>query len=152
MKFSTLALMVCLVPVTVASAYDPVGKRDPFKPALRAVKERRPGPLEAFDLDVLHLVAVVVGTSRPLAMVETPTGVQYVILVGTQIGRNQGRVIRITKDRVIIREKHYDRNRRLLVGQLSEMRIEKKSKQLGADIRNRNHPWATIRRGASPGL
>lgn len=144
MSFVIYTLVVCLAPPLFGASYDPVGKRDPFKPVCLPETVRKQGPLEKFELDRLRLVAVIAGTSRPLAMVESPDGVQYVVLVGTPIGRNQGRVSRITKDRVLISEKIYDPAERRPVRHKAELKIEKESKSLHPGKRDEAHPWATL--------
>ena len=144
MKCTVITLVVCLAPGIFASSYNPVGKRDPFKPAISRPRVQPRGPLEQFDLDRLNLVAVIAGTPRPLALVEAPDGTQYAILVGTPIGRNQGRVIRITKDRVIVSEKVYDQARRKLARHRTVLTIEKDSEPAGTQ--GEKDPWATLRR------
>jgi type IV pilus assembly protein PilP len=144
MSFVIFALVVCLAPPLPGATYNPVGKRDPFKPVCKPEKVRKLGPLEKFELDRLRLVAVIDGTSQPLAMVESPDGVQYVVLIGTPIGRNQGRVSRITKGRVVISEKIFNTTERRLVKHQAELKIEKDSKSLDPGKRDEAHPWATL--------
>lgn len=93
-------------------AYDPTGKRDPFRSfvldeaARRSEHER--GPLEQFDLSQLTLVAVVWGTQRPRALVTDPSGRGYVVQEGTPIGKNEGQVIRISDNSLLVRETYVD--------------------------------------------
>ncbi len=62
-------------------------------------------PLEKFDFSQIKLVAVVTAASGNIAMVEDSTRKGYTIRVGTYIGKNGGRVVKIDHDRVIVREK-----------------------------------------------
>jgi type IV pilus assembly protein PilP len=93
-------------------AYDAVGKRDPFRSFVLDEASRRAnherGPLEQFDLSQLTLVAVVWGTERPRALVTDPSGRGYVVQEGTPIGKNEGQVIRITDNTMLVRETYVD--------------------------------------------
>jgi len=101
-----------LVASSSGYSYDPTGKRDPFRSFIaeqqqaRAKEER--GPLEQFDLNQLTVVAVVWGTERPRALVEDPSGRDYVVQEGTPIGKNEGMVLRITDNSVLVRETYVD--------------------------------------------
>jgi type IV pilus assembly protein PilP len=92
--------------------YDATGKRDPFRSfvdeqKLKLAKHER-GPLEQFDLNQLTVVAVVWGTERPRALVQDPSGRGYVIQVGTPIGKNDGLVLQIGDNSVLVRETYVD--------------------------------------------
>jgi type IV pilus assembly protein PilP len=95
-----------------AYAYDAKDKRDPFRSFVDEQKEQRAkherGPLEQFDLNQLSLVAVVWGTERPRAMIEDPSGRGYVVQVGTPIGKNEGTVLAISDNTVLVRETYVD--------------------------------------------
>jgi type IV pilus assembly protein PilP len=92
--------------------YDATGKRDPFRSFVLDEAERKEnherGPLEQFDLSQLTLVAVVWGTERPRALVTDPSGRGYVVQEGTPIGKNEGEVIRISDNTVLVRETYVD--------------------------------------------
>lgn len=95
-----------------AYAYDAKEKRDPFRSFVLDEAARREnherGPLEQFDLSQLTLVAVVWGTERPRALVTDPSGRGYVVQEGTPIGKNEGQVIRITDNTLLVRETYVD--------------------------------------------
>ena len=95
-----------------AYAYDATNKRDPFRSFVLDEAARREnherGPLEQFDLSQLTLVAVVWGTERPRALVTDPSGRGYVVQEGTPIGKNEGQVIRITDNTLLVRETYVD--------------------------------------------
>jgi type IV pilus assembly protein PilP len=98
--------------------YTPVGKRDPFKSAYKDTSgkprelEGPVGPLQRFEIDQLKLVAVISGISQPRAMITLPDGKGYTVKIGTRIGKNYGRVVRIKTSEVIIAEDYRDWNGR----------------------------------------
>jgi type IV pilus assembly protein PilP len=98
----------------IADAYDPTGKRDPFRPyvtaaALAEQRQRlRLTPLQAVELSQLRLVAIAWGLKSNYAMVEDPGGTGYVLRVGTKVGPNGGRVSRITPEAVYVDESFRD--------------------------------------------
>lgn len=92
-------------------AYNPVGKRDPFRSPLDEASAQNPNqvatcsePLCQWDIDQLKLVAVVTGEANPVAMVQDPTGVGYLIHRTTRMGKLGGRVTQILHDSVIVTE------------------------------------------------
>jgi type IV pilus assembly protein PilP len=92
-------------------AYNPVGKRDPFRSPLEELSAQNPNqastctePLCQWDLDQLKLVAVVTGESNPVAMVEDPQGVGYIIHRGKRMGKLGGKVTQILRSSVIVTE------------------------------------------------
>lgn len=87
--------------------FRPEGKRDPFVPFISPSDEIQPGktPLERFDLYQLKLTGIIAGKE---AMALAPDGVVYYIKVGTPIGRHGGKVVRIKRDEVVVKEKFRD--------------------------------------------
>jgi len=92
--------------------YDPVGKRDPFKAFIEAGKKAKAvapaTPLQSFDLSALKLVGVMMLPGKKVALIEDPTGKGYHVKVGTQIGLNDGVVVDILNDEVVVEEKYLD--------------------------------------------
>lgn len=91
--------------------FSPVGKRDPFRPYLdrmvpESVMAPDPlcGPLCNWELEQLRLAAVVSGMASPLAMVEDPQGNGHNVRRGTSIGKRNGKVTEILRDRIIVTE------------------------------------------------
>ena len=82
-------------------SYVSINKRDPFRSYLADMdksSEQR-GPIsdtERFDLSQYRLTAVVSGTTSPRAMVEDPDGAGHVLKMGSKLGKNGGRVTRIS--------------------------------------------------------
>ena len=98
-------------PPETAFTYSPVGKRDPFRSFLADLEAQRENeaqrPLSAteqFDIDQYRLTALVTGTSQPKAMVEDPAGVGHTLRVGSRLGKNGGRVTRISATGVLVTE------------------------------------------------
>jgi type IV pilus assembly protein PilP len=92
--------------------YDPVGKRDPFRSfildRLKELDSASKGPLEQFDLSQLSVNGIVWQTSRQRALILDPSGQGYIIEEGDAIGKNDGRVIAIDDNVVVVREAYVD--------------------------------------------
>ncbi len=93
--------------------YDPRGKRDPFRSfeweQLRiADSEEQGGPLEQFDISQLSLVGVIWHASNARALVQDPSGMSYIVAEGARIGKNDGRVMRIDDNLMVVRETYED--------------------------------------------
>ena len=106
--------------------YSPLGKPDPFMPFFRTSvskvrrtakvkgrKAKRPAkcstPLECMDVGQLTLVGVVLEPGgESLAMAQDASGIGYILKRGTRIGYNNGKVIAIYRDKVIVREEVQD--------------------------------------------
>jgi len=93
--------------------YDPTGKRDPFRSFVwdrpdkfQAVADV--GPLGQFDLSQLEVVAVVWSTGNARALVEDPSGETYIVAEGSAIGKNQGHVLSIDDNAVVVKETYVD--------------------------------------------
>jgi len=95
-------------------AYNPVGKPDPFKPFIQLTSAKELSrsipltPLQKYEISQLKLVAIITAPEGNVAMVEDATGKGYFLKKGTGIGKNDGKVKKILKDRVIIEEVHED--------------------------------------------
>jgi Tfp pilus assembly protein PilP len=94
-------------PPAPAYAYVPFNKRDPFRP----VSERLPAPVVACDqplcryaLDELKLAGIISGTSRPVAVLESPKGKGYPVYSGTRVGKHGGVVKRVLRDAIVVAE------------------------------------------------
>ena len=88
----------------------PVLKARPKLPAVAKNRKKRTllSPLERLDLGQLKLVGIVRSPDGKKAIVEEHSGKGHVLEVGTYIGKNKGRVIRIEKDSVVIAEEITD--------------------------------------------
>ena len=125
----------------MSMGYDPVGRIDPFVPLVRdepvkvekeqvvkaaaEVKEvRQKTPLEKIEISQLRLRAIIIAASGNRALVEESTGKGYIITKGTYIGRNDGKITKILKDKVIIEEMVEDIEGKMVI-QEKEIKLPK---------------------------
>jgi type IV pilus assembly protein PilP len=92
--------------------YDPAGKPDPFRSYIKELNRLKhvsaATPLERFDLSQISVSAVIWGNKRPRALIHDPSGKGYIVSVGTPVGKNDGRIIKITDGRVLVKETYVD--------------------------------------------
>ena len=96
--------------------YDSSGRREPFK---TLVAEEIPDvpdiivtpdptllttPLQKFDVNQLKLTGIVLGGLGDYARIVAPDGKSYTINAGTLVGPNEGEVISITDNTVVVKE------------------------------------------------
>ena len=94
-------------------SYNPVGKADPFKPFIQVAPEKLRKsafltPLQKYDISQLKLVAIITIPEGNVALVEDQQGRGYFLKRGIAIGRHEGKVKAILRDRVIIEEAYSD--------------------------------------------
>ncbi len=97
----------------LAYSYDAVNRRDPFKTyfdelVLEQEEQENLTELQRFELDKLKLVAVVVGTATPMAMVEDPSGKGHTVKIGTLVGKRFGQVKHIRRGEIVVQEEFRD--------------------------------------------
>lgn len=101
-----------LEPLAVDFTYQPAGKRDPFRsyfdtydssPLIPMANEDC-GILCQYDIDQLRVTAIVSGVASPLAMVEDPDGRGHMVRRGHFVGKRNGKISEIRRDRVVITE------------------------------------------------
>jgi Tfp pilus assembly protein PilP len=87
--------------------YDSKGRRDPFLPLISKEKpERKKGvtPIESFGVEEINLLAIAWDKNKYYALIRLPDGKAYTVTEGTTLGLQGGKVQKITKDMVTIRE------------------------------------------------
>jgi Tfp pilus assembly protein PilP len=95
-------------------SYDRTGMRDPFRSFEWEEKSRAAmdladrGPLEQYDVNQLSLLAVVWNTGTARALLQDPSGKSYIVGSGTRIGKNEGRVIDIDDNLLVVKETYVD--------------------------------------------
>jgi type IV pilus assembly protein PilP len=98
----------------VEYAYNPTGKPDPFKPFIQLSPVRESSrkapltPLQRYEVSQLKLVAIISTAEGNIALVEDSAGKGFFIKKGTLIGKSDGKVISILKDKVVIEELYQD--------------------------------------------
>ena len=95
-------------------SYNSIGKRDPFRSFINTqlprggVMDLPQGPLQIHEIDQYRLRGIVWNVETPMAMVEDPEGVGYVVNMGTLIGKNWGKVTQIKPEEIVITEEFRD--------------------------------------------
>ena len=111
-----------------SESYVAEGKRDPFR-SFHSKGPEEPvvsmGPLADFDLAQLVVIGVVWNTTNPRALVADPAGRSFVLREGSSIGKNQGQVVRIREDMILVKEKFVDFEGAVSTKDV-EIRIEKR--------------------------
>ncbi len=101
--------------------YRPQGKMDPFKPF---IKKEIPGqkradlkflsPLQRYGIEQLKLIGIMASeNNKKRAIVTDPKGKSFIIMKGSLIGQNNGRVAEILEDQVIVEEKTGENSRKV---------------------------------------
>ncbi|NTU43007.1 MAG: pilus assembly protein PilP [Nitrospirales bacterium] len=92
--------------------YNAQGRRDPFAPLIAVTEKSKPRkgivPLENYEASELKVIAILWGGKGAYAVVTLPDGKSYSIKKGIKVGSAGGKVYKITKDSVIIREEVKD--------------------------------------------
>lgn len=104
-------------------SYNPIGKRDPFRSFIDNTVVTPPEggeetPLQKYEIDQYKLVGIIWGNENPIAMVEDPDGMGYFLQRDTLIGRNWGKVVRISPNDVIVAEEYRDFEGKLIVNEI----------------------------------
>jgi len=89
--------------------YDAKGKKDPFLSLVALTKQkpsRKKGatPFESYDIDEVQLLAIAKANNKYYALIQLPDKKSYTIREGMSLGLQGGKVEKITKDSVFIRE------------------------------------------------
>jgi type IV pilus assembly protein PilP len=113
-----------LIPESTYS-YNPVGKADPFRPFVdveTTVKKKEEKksvssifPLQREEVDKFKVVGIAGDQTRRIAVVEDAAKKYYPLFIGTHIGPNNGKVVEILPDRVIIEERETKKGKRIIL-------------------------------------
>lgn len=104
--------------------FDFSSKKDPFKAFLTAPKPQQkapsaiPGavsglPIQSYELSQFKVIGLIGGLKENKGMVVDPTGKAYVIREGMTIGKNNGKIIKITAQYAEVAEQYLDDNGKL---------------------------------------
>ena len=90
--------------------YNPNGRRDPFQSYRHdlTADDMIQTPLMAYELQQLSVVAVVWDASKRRALIADPRGETHVVREGSPIGKNDGLVIHIGDNIVLVKETYVD--------------------------------------------
>jgi type IV pilus assembly protein PilP len=91
--------------------YNPKGRRDPFQSYrhdLADDQDKVQTPLMAYELGQLSVVAVVWDATKRRALIADPRGETHVVKEGSPIGKNDGLVIHIGDNIVLVKETYID--------------------------------------------
>ncbi len=94
-----------------AYEYGGLNRRDPFAPLIskrEAGREKGLGPLEAYDVNEMKLIAILWSKNKYYAVFSLPDGKSYSVNEGAKVGTRNGVVAKIVKDHVVIRERVRD--------------------------------------------
>jgi type IV pilus assembly protein PilP len=120
--------------------YNAEGKTDPFEPFINVQKEEKEkkegkagaasasftkaknlqflSPLERYDIGTFRLVAIGGSNGKRVAIVEDSKGKSFSLYRNSKIGMNEGRVINILDDQVIIMEEVMDATGKITPGRV----------------------------------
>lgn len=90
-----------------------LNKRNPFRPVVSSHVKNQYAPdsrrskeiLEGYPLDSLKFVGTLKENDLIWALIKTPNGQIFRAQVGSYLGQNYGRIMRITADKIIIEER-----------------------------------------------
>ncbi len=91
--------------------YNPNGRRDPFQSYRHDLADDNDmvqTPLMAYELQQLSVVAVVWDAKKRRALIADPRGETHVVREGSPIGKNDGLVIHIGDNMVLVKETYVD--------------------------------------------
>jgi len=89
--------------------YDAKGRRDPFLSLVAVTKEKQikkkgASPFESYDINEIKLLAIAWDKNKHFALIRLPDKKTYTITEGMSLGLAGGKVEKIAKDSVVIRE------------------------------------------------
>jgi type IV pilus assembly protein PilP len=89
--------------------YDPKGRRDPFLSLVamtkqKPIKKKGASPFESYDIDEIKLLAIAWDADKHYALIMLPNGKAYTITEGMTLGLQGGKVTKITKNSIVVRE------------------------------------------------
>lgn len=97
--------------------YNPVDKRDPFRPFIKIVDNKEievnpeidplAPPIRRYKLDQFKLVGVFWLENAPQAMITDPEKNTYMLKIGDQIGNREGKIVEIRENGISVEEKKY---------------------------------------------
>jgi Tfp pilus assembly protein PilP len=111
--------------------YNPAGTRDPFQDFVRRASGDTPAdrpPLLRWPVEKFTLRGVIWETSSPRALLIDPDGTGHPVQMGTEVGRNFGKVSDITAKSVTVTEEYQTPDGQLVVNPV-EIRFAQEGKK-----------------------
>ncbi len=89
--------------------YDARGRRDPFLSLVvitkqKQIKKKGASPFESYDISEIKMLAIAWDKNKYFALIRLPDNKTYTITEGKSLGLEGGKVEKITRDSVVIRE------------------------------------------------
>lgn len=89
--------------------YESKGRRDPFLSLVtitkqKPIKKKGASPFESYDVNEIKLLAIAWDEKKHYALIMLPNGKAYTITEGMTLGLEGGKVTKINKDSVVVRE------------------------------------------------
>jgi len=109
--------------VPSSSVIDFSTKKDPFKPYAALIsgthgpKKNRFGqiiPILNYELSQFSVKGIIIGLKENSALIVDPTGKPYVVKAGMEIGRNEGKITKITPTYIEVFEQYRDETGKLM--------------------------------------
>jgi type IV pilus assembly protein PilP len=107
--------------VSRGSQFDFSNKKDPFKPFVVETKAAKPRvgtpimglPIQNFEVSQFRVLGLITGLKQDSALVVDPNGKSYVVKTGMAIGKNNGRIVKITASAIEVFEQFRDETGKL---------------------------------------
>ncbi len=141
--------------------YDPVGRRDPFRPwrpfsIRKAVAPTDPNkeekvieitdPLLKHEVERYNVLGIMWDVARPRALLKDPEGKTHMVFIGTRLGRNGGVIQTMREGEVVVAEK-VDVNGEM---KLTTKLLEVKAKSLSGGVLTSSKPLEVPPGGVPP--
>jgi type IV pilus assembly protein PilP len=104
------------------SPFDFNYKKDPFKPYVVETKAPTPKtgaprigglPIQNYEVNQFRVLGIITGLKQDSALVVDPAGKSYVVKPGMEIGKNNGRIVKITTTTIEVFEQFRDEEGKL---------------------------------------
>jgi type IV pilus assembly protein PilP len=104
--------------VSLTPQFDFANKKDPFKAFVVETKSTKPVrkrgfsglPIQNYEVAQFKVLGIITGFKENSALVADPTGKAYVVKHGMEIGKNNGRIIKINNTSIEVFEKFRGEN------------------------------------------
>ena len=101
--------------------YDFSNKKDPFKPFVVETKAAKPKsgsslmglPIQNYEVSQFKVLGLITGLKQDSALIVDPAGKAYVVKPGMEIGKNNGRIVKITATTIEVYEQFRDEEGKL---------------------------------------